>query len=252
MERSEREKLRRRNATGEYVYRNRDDYFYPIGAPVHTPRSPYPWESDTNLPRITKEFFRCKGTPLNPPLVGMSDTPLSDCEGSPRHGLPILRGKEGVYPILTDLLNYLQKKTGKRVVITCGHRCPVHNSYADSTKENRVSKHQIGAEVDFYIQGMEDRPNEVVGHIMQYYQETPLYQKEKEYLEFKRYEKGTAATQPWFNKEIFITLYHKDEGRDADNRHPHPYVSLQVRYDRDTRERVIYDWNRANKGYAHN
>lgn len=249
MERSEREKLRRRNATGEYVYRSSDDYFYPIGVPAHTPRTPYPWESEANLPRITKEFFRCKGSPVNPPRPEGTD-----CEGSTRHGLPIFRGKEGVYPILLDLLNYLQKKTGKRVIVTCGHRCPSHNTYADPTKENRTSKHQIGAEVDFYVQGMEDRPNEVIGLIMQYYQETPLHSKDKEYLEFKRYEKADAGTsiQPWFNKEIFIKLYQKDEGRDVDNRHPHPYISLQVRYDRDSKERVQYDWKRANQGYAHN
>lgn len=255
LEQSEKEKARRRNCKGEYIYRSQGDYFYPIAAPQHTPRAPYPWESESNLPRITKEFFRCKGNPVNPPIVDASDpakpTPCPDCEGGSRHGLPIIHGKENVYPLLVDLLNYLQKKTGKRVIITCGHRCPLHNTYADPSKDNRTSKHQVGAEVDFYVQGMEDRPQEIVGLIMQYYQENPAYKNDKEYLEFKRYDKPDARVeiQPWLNKEIFIKLCQKNEGRDADNRHPHPYICLQVRYDRDRKERVLYDWEKANKGY---
>lgn len=255
MEQSEREKLRRRNCKGEYIYRSSDDFFYPIAAPAHTPRASYPWESEANLPRISKEFFRCKGSSLNQPIIDVSDpskpVPCSDCEGGNRHGLPIIHKKENVYPILLDLLNYIQKKTGKRVVVTCGHRCPAHNTYADPSKENRTSKHQIGAEVDFYVQGMEDSPQEIAGLLMQYYQETPAYNSDKEFLEFKRYDKPDPAlsTQPWFNKEIFIKIFQKHEGRDGDNRHPHPYLSLQVRYDRETKERVLYDWTRANKNY---
>lgn len=255
MEKGEKEKIRQRNCKGEYIYRNHSDYFYPISAPIHTPRSSYPWESEATLPRITKEFFRCKGNPLNAPILDLSDSsnPITyaDCDGGGRHGLPIIRGKENIYPILLDLLNYVQKKTGKRVIITCGHRCPAHNAYADISKENRTSKHQIGAEVDFYVQGMEDRPQEIIGLLMQYYQELPVYQNQKEYQNFLRYEKEDACVsiQPWMNKEIYIKLNQKHEGRDADNRHPHPYISLQVRYDRDKKERVVYDWEKANKNY---
>ena len=246
MEQSEREKLRRQNCKAEAIHRSHNDFFYPIPTPAHTPRSQYPWESEANLPRITKEFFRCKGSSLNPP-----SNEHTDCEGSSRHGLPLIHGKENVYPVLVDLLNYLQKKTGKRVIVTCGHRCPVHNTYADAAKENQTSKHQIGAEVDFYVQGMEERSQEVVGLLMQYFQENPAYKNDKEAQEFKRFDKSDVAIQPWFNREIFIKLYQRNEGRDADNRHPHPYLSVQVRYDRDKRERVIYEWVKANKGYAH-
>lgn len=220
--------------------------------PVHTPRISYPWECDRSLPKITKEFFRCKGSPLNPPLA-LSDLPESrlDCEGGARHGLPIIQGKESVYSVLIDLLNYIQKKTGRRVIITCGHRCPIHNVYADLSKENLLSKHQIGAEVDFYVQGMEDRPQEIIGLLMQYYQEVPSFKNDKEYLDFKRYEKPDAHVrmQPWMNKEIYIKLYASDEGRDGDNRHPYPYISLQVRYDKTKKERVLYEWAKAHKGY---
>ena len=231
------------------IYRSQDDCFYPLAAPAHTPRSLYPWEAEAHLPRITKEYFRCKGNPANPSILAAeAGDPIQDCEG--RHGLPIISGREGVYPVLIDLLNYVQKKTGKRVVITCGHRCPHHNAYADPSKDNRTSKHQIGAEVDFYVQGMEDRPLEIAGLLMQYYQENPLYKSDKECLEFKRYDKSNTRIQPWMNKEIFIKIYQKDEGRDADNQHPHAYLAIQVRFDKEKRERVVYEWAKANQGYV--
>lgn len=251
MEQSEREKLRRMNCKGEPIYRAHNETLYHLDPPQHTPRAPYPWESETNLPKITKEFFRCKGNPLNPPIPDPNDPehPLSDCPGCMRHGLPILRGKETVYPLLIDLLNFVQKKTGKRVIITCGHRCPPHNTYADPSKENRISKHQIGAEVDFYVQGMEDRPQEVVGILMQYFQELPAYKKEKEAHEFRRQANTSLTTEPWYNKDILIQLFQKTEGRDADNRHPHPYLSIQMRYDREGKETVSYNWAKAHQGY---
>jgi hypothetical protein len=178
-------------------------------------------------------------------------SPIADCEGGSRHGLPIFGAKEGVYPILLDLLNYLQKKTGRRAIITCGHRCPFHNMYAEPGKESIASKHQIGAEVDFYIQGMEDQPLEVIQLLMHYYQEDPSLQKLKEWAEFQRYTKpdSQTLTAPWFNKEIFIKLYQKNEGRDRDNRHPYPYLSLQVRYDRREQKSVLFSWDKAHNGY---
>jgi hypothetical protein len=96
---------------------------------------------------------------------------------------------------------------------------------------------------------MEERPQEIVGLLMQYFQETPIYKNDKESQEFKRYEKTELETHPWMNKEIVIKLFQKNEGRDGDNRHPHPYLSLQVRYDRDSRQKVVYDWGKANQGY---
>lgn len=252
MERSEQEKVRKRNCHGEYVYRTHKDFLYPISLPESSVRAPYPWEMNHHLPKITKDFFRCRGSAQNPPLTEGLPEPCLDCEGGDRHGLPVMSGKEGVYPILLDLLNYIQKKTLRRVIITSGHRCPIHNAYVDPSKENRFSKHQIGAEVDFYVQGMEDRPLEIVGLLMQYYQETISYAGQRDYQNFARYEKDDAnvSTQPWMNKEIYIKLHQKGEGRNFDNRHPHPYISIQVRYDKEKLEKVIYDWAKANRGYV--
>ncbi len=248
---AEREKMKARNAKSEYIYRNPGDTFAPIVPPAPRFRERYSWEEEIQLPKITREYFRCKGSRASPPLIDpYSSEPrtLLDCD---RHGLPLIHGKEGVYPILLELLNYLQKTTGKRVIITCGHRCPTHNAYADPSKENRVSKHQIGAEVDFYVQGLEDQPEKVVQLIQTFYQQTPRYKGKGEYQSFQRYEKADARveTPPWFNKEIYIKLYKKHEGRDADNRHLYPYLSLQVRHDREKDVRVAYDWKLA-KNYT--
>lgn len=251
MEQSEREKVRRLNCHGEPIYRLEKEVAYSISAPIRVSRDSYPWESESNLPKITKDFFRCRGNPTNPQVLDARDITktIADCPGCSRHGLPIIHGKEGVYPILVELLNFVQKKTGKRVIITCGHRCPQHNTYADSSKENLVSKHQVGAEVDFYVQGMEDRPQEIAGILMQYFQESPAYRKDRENREFRRLQTNDIEVQPWYNQEVLIKLYKADEGRDIDNRHPHPYLSVQVRFDRQTREKVIYTWSKAHQGY---
>ena len=255
MQRSEKEKIRKRNCKGETIYRNHNDVFHPIANPQLTAKNTYPWEKDSNLPKITKDFFRCKGNSQNPKVSdpeNPSQEMCSDCSGGSFHGLPIIHDQEGIYPILLEQLNYIQKKTGKRVVITSGHRCPLHNSYIDPSKDNKTSKHQIGAEVDFYVQGMEDRPLEIVGLLMQYYQDTPYYQNAREYQTFTRYEKPDVhlAVLPWMNKEVYIKVLQKNEGRNLDNQHPHPYIAIQVRFDRKANERVVYDWQKANKGYS--
>jgi hypothetical protein len=257
MEKSEQEKLRRLNAKGEWVHRYHDEYNYPLEPPKHRVRERYPWEMAYvgKHSKITREFFRCKGSSTNPPHVDHKDPsrPANyfDCGGFQKHSLPLKQEKEFVYPILVDLLNYIQAKTGSKVVITCGHRCPVHNSYADNSSYNQHSKHMIGAEVDFYVQGMEQRPEEVIEILMHYYKEMPLYAGDKQYHEFQRLDKGevNVSTPPWYNKEILIKLYTKNEGRDFDNRHPYPYVSVQVRFDREQNEKVICNWQKAFNGY---
>lgn len=256
MKRSEKEKLKLRNSVQDPITRCSKEVLYSLDPPALKKKTLYPWEGDSNLPKITKDFFRCRGSAQNALRLDYSsgDTPstYSDCEGGTRHGLPQIHGKAGVYPVLIDLLNYIQKVTSKRVVITSGHRCPQHNQYVSQDKRNQTSKHQIGAAVDFYVQGMEDQPLEIVSLLMQYYQETKSYSSQKEYQEFSRYTKSDTDVeiQPWMNKEIFIKLYQRDEGRDFDNRHPHPYLSIQVRYDRMIGERVNYEWKKANQGYS--
>ncbi len=245
MEQSEQEKLKRLNAKGEFVHRNHNECHYPLTTPVHRIREKYPWEMAYigKHAKITKEHFRCKGSSLNPPHIDHKDParPANyfDCGGFQKHSLPLRENKEFVYPILIELLNHVQAKTGCKTVVTCGHRCPVHNAYADSSVAAQNSKHMIGAEVDFYVQGMESRPEEIVKILMNYYPDQ----------KFERLSKSDVAIQPWYNKEILIKLYSKNEGRDFDNRHPYPYISLQVRFDRELNEKVICSWQKAFNAY---
>jgi hypothetical protein len=239
LERSEYEEIRRKNCTAEYIYRKADQVLFPLAIPASTPREMYPWEEvSSQVPKISKEHFRCRGSSAHPPK-GTNEKRVTDCEG--KHGLPMVHGREGVYPVLVDLLNYIQKKTKRKVVITSGHRCLVHNTYADSSRDSMASKHMIGAEVDFYVQGMENEPMKVIEKIFQFYKENPGYRSKKEYETFARYSKKiSVSTTPWYNKEIFVKLCRKNEGRNFDNRHPYPYINIQVRYDRDLQEIVNF------------
>ncbi|WP_068468943.1 hypothetical protein [Candidatus Protochlamydia phocaeensis] len=241
---------------GEYLYRHHGESLFQVEPMAPLKRESYPWEERKGgvYPAITKDFFRCKGSSLNPVHFVQKEKELVryyDCGGPQRHSLPLRENKEFIYPILIDLLNYLQDKTGKRIVITCGHCCPDHNLYLDPSPANQASKHLLGAEVDFYIQGMEQQPEAVVNLILAYYKENPKYKGLSDFEEFKRYDKGDSRTaiQPWYNKEIFIKLFKKTEGRDFDNRHPYPYISIQVRYDWDLQEKVIYTWDKAFRNF---
>lgn len=248
-------KFKRKNLKVESIERVKEDIFYPIAAPKKNETLLTPFE-EQNLSyyKITKEFFKCKGNPLNPARSDISnnDKDITDCEGTSKHGLCIINSKEGVYPILLELLNYIQKKTNKKIVITCGHRCPKHNKYSDLTNEASNSKHMIGAEVDFYVPGYELNPDKIVDLILDFYKLHPRYRGRQEFENFLRFTQSKdVSTQPWYNKEIAIKIFKSNEGRDFDNRHPYPYVSIQVLWDRNLKENVAFSLEKANKGYLH-
>ncbi len=241
-----------RSKKGETITRLSTEHHYTLDSPEYRPAPPYPWEEGrvANLPKITQEFFRCNGSLLNPEKIiekGGKLERLADCGGSDKHSLPLRNSQEFIYPILPTLLNYLQTQTGKKVVITSGHRCPEHNTYVDSSRENRYSKHMIGAEVSFYIQGMEEKPEEIIHLLMDYYSNAA----DPSYYTFERYEKDdtNVSTKPWYNKEVFLKLFKPEEGRNFDNRHPYPYIAIQVRYDEELQKRVFYNWDQAYRNY---
>lgn len=241
---------------GEYIFRYHNESLVQVDPMISLKRELYPWEEDwhCHYPKITKDFFRCQGSSLNPVHLLQKEKEIVryyDCGGSQKHSLPLRDQKEFIYPILIDLLNYIQTKTGKRVVLTCGHCCPDHNTYLNPSPINQVSKHMLGAEADFYVQGMEQNPYAIVDLILAYYREQPRYKGLKEFEEFKRYEKEdkNISTPPWYNKEIFVKLFRKHEGRDFDNRHPYPYICIQVRYDWDKDETVSYSWDKAFRNF---
>ncbi|MCB1084549.1 MAG: hypothetical protein KDK60_00425 [Chlamydiia bacterium] len=237
LEKSEKKRVREQNLILAPIQRLDSEHFFSLPPPTLKTRPPYPWEHKrigSHL-RITKEFFRCRGNALHPPIQVIKYGNLVyhlDCGGIEQHSLPLKEGKEYVSQILVDLLNYLQETLDKKVVITCGHRCPDHNLYADPTKKGQTSKHLVGAEVDFYVEGLERDPQVVIDALLAYFNE-PL----------KRSNSLTEASTPsWFNQEIALTLFLKNEGRDIDNSHPYPYLSLQ---DRTTH----YNWHTAHSGF---
>lgn len=237
LEKAENELLRKRNAIAEPILRHEDDRCLAEND-QEVPRQPYSWEHGLigDHPRITKEYFRCRGSARHEMYLHNGD-PLFDCSGC--HSLPLRDNKEFIWPALIDLLNHIQATLNKRVIITCGHRCPAHNTFSDPSRYNQPSKHQIGAEVDFYVEGLEDDPYTVISCILAH--QPPC----------KRYTKGSlnVRTEPWFNKEIFVKLYESDEGRDLDNQHPYPYISVQMRYDIQTNEWITYTWDKAFRGF---
>jgi len=228
-----------------YIERlHREFRFAPLPA-QKKPLPVYPWETrgESAHPRITKDYFRCNGSALNPPRHEGAQR-LEDCGGFHSHSLSIKEEKEFIYPVLIDLLNYLQEVTGHKVVITCGHRCLKHHLYARIRGQSRASKHMMGAEVAFYVAGMENQPEKIVELIQNYYAED-----DDDYRIFTRYTKDDVdvSTLPWLNKEIYMKIYQADEGRDFDNRHPYPYIRIQVRFDRKHNQRVLFRWDIAEK-----
>ena len=243
---SQEDQVKEKNIKVDYILRNDNTLFCPLYKPKFKRRDIYPWEEGkvSNICKITKEFFRCKGSSSNHPVQRKKT--YNDCNS--KHGLPLFLKKEGVYPILIELLNYIQYQTKKSVIITWGHRCPIHNAYSDGSKLNTISKHMIGAEVDFFVKGMEYKTTEIIELIFSFYREKKKYLGKEGYKNFSRYNKNTnVSTKPWFNKEIFLKLFLEKEGRDFDNKHPYPYISIAVRYDIDEKKNVMYSWKKANE-----
>ncbi len=211
----------RERLQGEYIQRRHDEAVFEFPPPLPRKETSWPWRKTTSgdYPRITKEFFRCKGNQFHPikekENSGRAPTILRDCGGNERHGLPLRDGKETIYPCLIELLNYVQEQTGHRVVITCGHRCPTHNRYSDDSKGNLASKHMLGAEVDFYVEGMQDKPQEIIALLQQFYKIQPWSAGNKEFEVFQRFDKPglNVSTPPSTTKKFLLSIiYPMKEG----------------------------------------
>jgi hypothetical protein len=229
----------------EYIFRLDGESYYNIEAQNKNTPPSYPWKKtylSTHTP-ITKEHFRCKGSMLNAPQkILETEECMFDCNGINSHSLPLKNEKEFIYPILLTLLNKIQEDLQAQVIITSGHRCPKHNRFCDPSVFNLNSKHQLGAEVSFYVQGYEWSPQKALESIFNYYEEAA-----PEYKEFQRYTQTNTnvAIEPWHNKEIFIKYFQKDEGRNFDNQHPYPYIAIQVRFDKELNERLVFEEKKA-------
>lgn len=225
-----------------------------LEAPKPLTPPPYPWQDahGSTIAPITKEYFRCRGSSLHSPRIVLEGTKelqrYYDCSGGEKHSLPLQDGKEHIYPILLELMNEIQNKTNSPVIITSGHRCPSHQNFIDSSPKAGGSKHQVGAAVSFYVEGLEAYPERILQIIFDYYKTHDRYEGKQEYISFSRYEKESDVTiNPWYNKEVFIKLYKAQEGRDFDNRHPYAYLNVQVRFDRSKNEPVTVSYVKANQ-----
>jgi len=223
----------------------------PVFAKEQTNKTLIQVHKNSHYSSITKEFFRCRGSSLHLPIPVISDGKvvenIFDCAGSSTHSLPIREGKEYIYPVLIEILNTIQQKTRKQVVITSGHRCPQHHRYANAKGGPNSMKHMMGGCVTFYVAGLEDKPKEILKAIFAYYKNYPVSEKEKQkYTEFSRSDPtNDTTTAPWYNKEIMIKFYKSNEGRDGDNAHPFPYFSIQVRFDREKNASLLFRQNEA-------
>lgn len=234
---------------GEYINNKEGEILFTSPPPVVRIPRKYPWTKKEmgGFFKITKDFFRCRGDTTHPLVIKENSDGkkinIRDCVGGEKHGLPVRDGKEFIYPCLIDLLNFIQEKTKKKVVITTGHRCPVHNAYVDGSSTNKSSRHMLGAEVDFYVQGMEKEPEKIISLLQTFYKENPDYNKEPDYTTFQRgdAEKYNITVAPWQNKEILIKLNLEQENRDFDNSHPYPYITIVVRYDRENKTKILFD-----------
>jgi hypothetical protein len=230
MDRSENEKIKKCNEKKEKIYRLSSESYFSLDELPIQEKEKYPWENfeKSELPKITKEFFSCKGSEIHPPIRvdGMKEE-IFDCQGFEKHLLPIVDNKEYISSTLIQLLNYLQNRCLRQVIITTGHRCLAHEIYSNGGVLDKESKHVSGEEVDFYIEGYEDKPLEIVRMVMDYYQTNQTIS----YNRFTKCQKNKENLEHpgWYNKEIVIRVHEKNEGRDFDNRHPYAYITIQIR-----------------------
>ncbi|MGC9366642.1 MAG: D-Ala-D-Ala carboxypeptidase family metallohydrolase [bacterium] len=186
----------------------------------------------TVIPDLTPDDFRCKGDSAVHPVCRWNNHEYCDCRGG---GLP----QAGIDPQLLNLLNELQRRFNKPVIVNSGYRCPQHNSYIAAELYNWTddcgnpgnpyevstqSRHMMGAAADFYVQDYELNPVEVIDTILsiqglnQQSPEVRIYwvnQKKRDgsystdYYHYRAY-----STPQWW-----IHPYAPQEGRDLDNRH---------------------------------
>lgn len=199
---------------------------------------PYFWEKtiDGNIPKVTKEFFRCKGSITNPLAKvksGQSVVFQFDCRGIDDHSLPLRDGKEFVYPALIDILNDIQQQAKSKVIITSGHRCPLHDAYVLGFRSN--SKHQIAAEVDFFVEGYKNSPEKIITMLNSYYKKTSFGPLRK------------IGEKVFENSEVICRIVYDREKLIFDNKISHPYLTLELKYDRASQSKVVYNWNAAHK-----
>lgn len=206
------EEIRRKNATREPLVRTLEDVRFPIFIPLKKTRTSYPWESaNKRLVPLSPEDLRCKGSPLHPsrslPVLDGGIHEIKDCTP---HSLPKMEGEEVYSKLILEKLNLIQRELGRQVLITSGHRCPIHNIYCNPTGTAVFNKHLVAARVDFIVQT--DSPEEVVDILRRHSKD-----------------KFTQAGDrlQWNSSELSIQWTRSLDLRDFDNRHNLPYFTIE-------------------------
>ena len=226
LEEAHKQKVKEINQVKELIQRGEQENFLTILPPKIAKRRPYPWEEQYvgGIRKITKEFFRCKGSSSNPAEIVKGKEPVYFYDCTP-HSLPIRDGEEKVSHLLIHLLNFVQQKMEARVVITSAHRCPIHQKYLKKDKRSKMSRRLVGAKVDFYVEGYEKKPQEVAALIGKFFKDPLVVQ---------------VKGREWSNPEVRLVLKQGNEKRNKDNRHPYPYFTLEDRT-------YSYTWDQAYK-----
>ncbi len=244
-EQSEKRRIRQCNEKEGKIFRLSGESLFSFAPIERKELEIYPWEVRESLefPRITKEFFRCHGSQHHPHKVVESENKeieIYDCNGIDEHGLVMKGGKEYVHTCFLELLNMLQDTFHQRVVITSGHRCPKHDRFINGYGKEKVTSYQIGAAVDFYVEGQEENSYRVIEKVMNFF----CRDKKSQFTK-----KGEDC---WRNHEVIITLNPKTTPRNDDNLHPYPYITIELRYDREDKKPIVPTWRQAHYGYKRN
>lgn len=206
------EEIRRKNATSEPLVRRLEDVRFPIFIPLKKTREAYPWESKTErLVPLTADDLRCKGNHEHPPrYLPVLEGGVHEVQDCHPHSLPQAEGADVYSKLLLDKLNLIQRELGKKVTITSGHRCPVHNLYCNPMGTAVFNKHLVAARVDFIVQT--DSPEEVVEVLRRHSKEKLVQAGDK---------------MQWNSSELSIKWTRGLDLRDFDNRHNLPYFTLE-------------------------
>lgn len=243
LEQSEQEKIKKMHALSEPILRYAEEQSHAICFPEKKVRERYSWENTLahEYPKITKEAFRCKGSGNPKPKISRENVAIFDCQGADKHSLPICEDRESIYPALLEILNFLQDQLKKKVVVTAGHRCYLHQTYLLGTTSGAITKYLVGAQVDFLIDGLQASSQQIIDCLQKYYQE--IFPNEKDYHLEK------TVTGVWQNKEIFVRFFAKHEGRNEDNSHDYPYLSIELKHDRVLNKKIHVKYQQAINGY---
>lgn len=232
LEQSEQEQIRKVNAKVDPITRFSDEHFYQISFPEKKTEKRAGLKESSSIKKIDKEHFRCKGSLSNKPVVSLEGKTLNDCEGAYKHSLPIRREKEFIYPALIEVLNFIQNRLSKKVVVLSGHRCIDHLRYVKQDYTPLSFKSLVGAEVRFYVEGAENQLDSIVSAIFSYYD--LFFPKDKQMVSFT----SSPENKVYENKELIVRLIEPNHPEIEEHALSFPYCQIELKFDRELNKKI--------------